>query len=75
MAEQDARLLSSSLGAFHERDAAQARAIWLRDEEIDALYREVYRALLLSMLSSAREIEKATHLTWVAHNSSVSATA
>jgi hypothetical protein len=36
--------------------------------EVDALYDQVYRELLTYMLSDTRTIERATRLTWVAHN-------
>ena len=68
MAEHDRRTLRRSLEAFRDRDAGLARSIWRQDDELDRLYRETGHALLLSMLSSPREIERGTHLTWVAHN-------
>jgi DNA-binding response OmpR family regulator len=46
----------------------RARAICDEDDEVDALYDQVYRELLTYMLSDPKTIERATHLTWVAHN-------
>ncbi|MGQ9572775.1 MAG: phosphate signaling complex protein PhoU [Dehalococcoidia bacterium] len=68
MAETAKRMLMGSLEAFKHRDADRARAICSEDDEVDALYDQVYRELLTYMLSDPKTIERATHLTWVAHN-------
>jgi len=68
MADIASEMLRESLEAFKHRDAEQARAIMDRDDEVDALYDQVYRELLTYTLSDPRAIERATHLIWVAHN-------
>jgi phosphate transport system protein len=68
MADIASEMLKESLEAFKHRDAEQARAIIDRDDEVDALYDQVYRELLTDTLSDPRDIERATHLIWVAHN-------
>lgn len=68
MAQIAAQMLMDSLEAFKHRDPERARAICDQDDEVDALYDQVYRELLVYMLSDPRTIERATHLTWVAHN-------
>ena len=68
MADIASEMLRESLEAFKHRDAEQARAIMDRDDEVDALYDQVYRELLTYTLSDPRVIERATHLIWVAHN-------
>lgn len=68
MAQIAQRMLMASLEAFKHRDAQRARAICNEDDEVDALYDQVYRELLVYMLNDPRTIERATHLTWVAHN-------
>lgn len=68
MAQVGTRMLMDSLEAFKNRDADRARAICNDDDEVDALYDQVYRELLTYMLQDPRTIERATHLTWVAHN-------
>ena len=68
MAEVAVRMLRASLEAFKQRDIAQARAICEDDDLVDALYDQVYRELLVYMLNDPRTIERATHITWVAHN-------
>ncbi|MPZ49746.1 MAG: phosphate signaling complex protein PhoU [Dehalococcoidia bacterium] len=68
MAEAGAEMLRDSLQAFRDRDVALARAVCDRDDYVDALYDQIYRELLIIMLNDPKTIERATHLTWVAHN-------
>jgi phosphate transport system protein len=68
MGETATRMLMSSLEAFKDRDAGRARSICDDDDEVDALYDQVYRDLLHMMATDPGTIERATHLTWVAHN-------
>ena len=68
MAQIATRMLMGSIEAFKHRDADRARAICNEDDEVDALYDQVYRELVTYMLQDPRTIERATHLTWVAHN-------
>jgi len=68
MAQIATRMLMDSLEAFKHRDAERARAICNEDDEVDALYDQVYRELLTYMLNDPKTIQRATHLTWVAHN-------
>ena len=68
MAQVAISMLMGSLDAFRNRDADRARSICDADDEVDALYDQVYRELLTYMLSDPKTIERATHLTWVAHN-------
>ncbi len=68
MAEKVRDLLHSALQAFAERDVVLARAIPKGDEEIDDLYRQVYRELLTHIMEDPHVIEQANQLLWVAHN-------
>ena len=68
MADKASSMLRRALDAFVERDVAAAEAIALEDDEVDALYQQVYRELLMLMLANPRTIDQATHLLWVAHN-------
>ena len=68
MAEIARRMLIGSLEAFKDRDAVRARAICNDDDEVDALYDQVYREVVDLMLENPANVERATHLTWVAHN-------
>ena len=38
------------------------------DDEVDALYEQVYRELLTYMMASPAVIQRATFLLWVAHD-------
>ncbi len=68
MAQIATSMLMDSLQAFKHRDTELARTVCNRDDEVDALYDQVYRELLTYMAHDPRTIERATHLTWVAHN-------
>lgn len=61
-------MLADSITAYVESDEPLARAIAERDDEIDALYDQIYRELLTFMLADPTTINRATHLLWVAHN-------
>src|SRR5215471_6341444 len=68
MAERATSMLRRSLDAFVERDVVAAEEIAREDDEVDALYQQVYRELLTIMLANPRTIDQATRLLWVAHN-------
>ena len=58
----------ASLETLKDRDAVRARALCNDDDEVDALYDKVYGELVKFMVNDPKTIERATHLTWVAHN-------
>ncbi|UCC64120.1 MAG: phosphate signaling complex protein PhoU [Anaerolineae bacterium] len=68
MTQKGCELLRGQLQAFVNRDVDAARTLARGDDEIDALYNQVYRELLLFMIEDPRTISQATHLLWVAHN-------
>lgn len=68
MAEKACSMLQAALDAFVRRDVALARAIPNEDNEVDALYDQVYRELLTYILADPRNTDRATRLLWVAHN-------
>jgi phosphate transport system protein len=68
MADKANSMLRRSLEALLARDIAAAKAIATEDDEVDALYRQVYRELLVIMLVNPRTIDQATRLLWAAHN-------
>lgn len=68
MAQICGDMLIGSLEAFKQRDTNLAREICDRDDEVDALYDQVYRELLTFMINDPRTIQRATYLIWVAHN-------
>jgi len=68
MAQIATDMLMGSIEAFKDRDPARARAICDQDDEVDALYEQVYRELLTFMINDPRTIQRATYLIWTAHN-------
>jgi phosphate transport system protein len=68
MAERASDMLKRSIQAFTSRNVEAARRIPGEDDEVDALYDQVYRELLIIMLGRATAISQATYLIWVAHN-------
>jgi len=68
MAQKTGDMLRLSLDAFVNRDADAARQISKEDDEIDALYDQVFRELLTFMAEDPRTITRATRLMWVGHN-------
>lgn len=61
-------MLRDALDAFIARDEAAARAIPLRDDEVDELYNQVHHDLLDVMLKQPDKIDQANYLLWAAHN-------
>ena len=68
MAEKARSMLHRALDAFVRRDVDLARAIPAEDDEVDALYNQVYRELMTFIMSDPRNIDQANYLLWVAHN-------
>ncbi len=68
MAEKARAMLHRALDAFIQRDVALARSIPAEDDEVDALYNQVYRELMTFIMADPRNIDQANHLLWVAHN-------
>jgi phosphate transport system protein len=68
MAEKAIAMLRKAIEAFKHRNVELARFTCDDDDEVDALYDQVYRELLVYMLNDPKTIERATHVTWIAHN-------
>ena len=68
MAERAAGMLRRSLDALVNRDIVTAQRLGADDDEIDALYDQVYRELLTFMIEDPKTIRRATYLRWVAHD-------
>ncbi len=60
--------LMEVMDAYANRDAAKARAVWLRDEEVDEAYSSLFRELLTYMMEDPRTIGLITHLLFGARN-------
>ena len=68
MAEKSASMLRRSLDALVNRDVVAAQVVLNDDDEVDALYEQVYRELLTYMIEDPHTIRRATYLIWVAHD-------
>jgi phosphate transport system protein len=68
MAEKARDMLHWALEAFVQQDVDLARAIPDEDDEVDALYNQVYRELLTFIMNDPRTIDQSTYLLWAAHN-------
>jgi phosphate transport system protein len=68
MAEIGRELLMGQVDAFIREDVDAARAFAQRDNEVDQLNDQVFRELLVFMMTDPRTITRATYLLWVAHN-------
>lgn len=68
MASVCQEMIRSSLDAYVNYDAEQAKQVALRDDEVDALYQQTFRELLTYMIEDPKTISRATFLLWVGHN-------
>lgn len=68
MGEKGLSMLEKCMKAFVDRDIESARQICNEDDEVDALYDQIYGELLLIMIENPRTIQGATYLIWTAHN-------
>lgn len=68
MSELGLSMLDRCMKAFLNRDLDAARQVCYDDDEVDALYDQTYRELLLVMIENPRTIQGATYLIWAAHN-------
>jgi phosphate transport system protein len=66
MAVMVRELLNGELDAFVRRDAEAARRAAARDDEVDALYGQVYLRLIGVMTEDPQAIERASRLLWAA---------
>ncbi len=68
MADLGLDMLHRALVAFVAGDADTAREIPKEDDQIDALYNQVYRELVTYMIADTTTIDRANFLLWAAHN-------
>lgn len=68
MAEKARDMLRGALEAFERRDAALARAVAAKDDEMDALHNHIYHELLTFTCADRASVDQATQLLWVVHN-------
>ena len=68
MAQIGADMLRRALIAFVNEDVEMAKSIPIQDDEVDALYNQVYHELMMFIIQDPKSIERANWLLWVAHN-------
>lgn len=68
MATKGADMLHRALSAFVNEDVETAKALPIEDDEVDALYNQIYRELMTFIIADPKTIERANWLLWVAHN-------
>ena len=68
MAQKCTDMLHRALTAYVEEDVETAKAIPIEDDEVDALYNQVYRELMTFVISDPKTMERANWLLWVTHN-------
>jgi phosphate transport system protein len=68
MARLAREMVHQSLDAFVQRNSELARQVWRRDDDIDALYHQLFRELLTYMIEDPRKAPRALYLLLVAHN-------
>jgi phosphate transport system protein len=68
MAEIAVKMLHRAVGAFVTGDVETARKLPKEDDEVDALYNQVYRELVTIILTDPSTIDRANYLMWAAHN-------
>ncbi|HEU0013375.1 MAG TPA: phosphate signaling complex protein PhoU [Longimicrobium sp.] len=68
MARHAREMLSDALDDFVRGDAKAAREVCARDDQVDALYRSVFRILLTHMMEDPRRIGASMKLFMVAEN-------
>jgi len=68
MAQKDVDMLHRALTAFVNEDLEVAKTLPVEDDEVDALYNQIYRELMTFVIQDPKNIERANWLLWVAHN-------
>jgi phosphate transport system protein len=68
MADISLDMLHRALDAFVAGDVETARKIPKEDDQVDALYNQVYRELVTYMIADTSTIDGANFLHWAAHN-------
>jgi phosphate transport system protein len=68
MADIAVDMINKSLKAYAERNDQAARQLCDIDDEVDELYNQVNRELIMIMIEDPRTITRATYLIWASHN-------
>jgi len=68
LAELVRQMVKDALDAFVQRDADRAFDVCRRDDEVDALYKQLFRELLSYMMEDPKAVTRSLHLLLVARN-------
>lgn len=68
MAELCQLMLGRALDAFAKQDAQEAEAVAAMDDEIDNLYKQVFRELMSYIVEDPRTVTRAMNLLFAGHN-------
>ena len=68
MGELAGGMLRRSLDSLVNRDVASALAVIRSDDEVDQIYEQIYRELLMFMIEDPGTVKRATYLLWVSHD-------
>ncbi len=68
MADLARAMLKQALDAYLARDAALARSVAERDDEIDHLYNHIFSQILAAMVANPKATTAGTYLLWAGHN-------
>lgn len=68
MAEVADDMITKAMNAYADRDENAAKTISDQDNEVDELYKQVFRELVSIMIEDPGKITRCTYLLWVAHN-------
>lgn len=68
MANITRQLLRQAMQAFATRDVEAAGDVWRQDDDVDALYEQVFRRTILNMVTDKTSVRTGTYTLWVAHN-------
>jgi len=66
--ELASNMLRLSLETLVSRNVEGAKQVISMDDDVDALYNQIYRELVLMMIENPKNIQRATYLLWVAHD-------
>lgn len=61
-------MLHQAVDAFAKRNVPLAQAISQTDDQADALYDQIYEAMIVYLLENPQEVACASKLEWAAHN-------
>lgn len=68
MADCIVAMLDDALLAIKHHDAGKAIAVWKRDDEVDALYHEVFTTMQQQMQANPNHVTAGTHVVFMAKN-------